>query len=177
MTLILVLSGIGILAILAELVLPGGLLGILGGLCLIGAVVFTFVNYGAGPGIAYTIVVLVFGVATLGWWMKYFHRIPVLRGLILQESSGKRETPPPEKAEPAYGETGRTLTDLMPSGRALFAGRKLDVISEGPFVPKGTDVEIVARRGPSVIVRAVEPSPAQESPVGQEGQEGQEGEI
>ena len=41
MTTILILGGIGILTLLAELVLPGGLLGIVSALCLVGAVIAT----------------------------------------------------------------------------------------------------------------------------------------
>jgi len=167
MTLIVVLSLIGLTAVLAELVLPGGVLGILGVLCLVAAVVLTFVQFGAGPGVVFAFVLLVLGFAAIAWWMKYFHRLPVLKRLILNESSGKLETPTPERPEPAPGGTGRTLTDLMPSGRAIFDSRKLDVVSEGPFIAKGSTVEIVARRGPSVVVRAVEPAtspdPAPES--------------
>ena len=38
---IIVLSVVGILAVLAELILPGGILGIVGALCLVSAVVMT----------------------------------------------------------------------------------------------------------------------------------------
>jgi hypothetical protein len=49
MTTILLLSVIGILAVIAELVLPGGILGVVGAICLLGAVVTTFAG---GVGVA-----------------------------------------------------------------------------------------------------------------------------
>ena len=50
MTLILILCVVGILAVLAELVLPGGILGVVGALCLVGAVIATYLAYGATAG-------------------------------------------------------------------------------------------------------------------------------
>ena len=155
MTAIVILAAIGIVAILAELLLPGGILGIAGMLCLLGAVVMTFVEYGPTAGTGAVVLLFLFGFATLGWWMKFFHKLPVTRNLILHDASGEREA---KEEDSLVGKKGTALTDLMPSGRALVDGKKLDVMSESGAVRKDALLEVVAVRGPSVFVRELDDS-------------------
>ncbi|MDF1826622.1 MAG: NfeD family protein [Verrucomicrobiales bacterium] len=150
MTLIIILIAVGLLAVLAELVLPGGLLGIVGALCLVGAVITTFIEYGPTAGVVALVLLLILGIATLGWWMKYFHRLPGTKQLILNEESGKN----PEDRNRLVGQNGVALTDLVPSGHARIDGDKHDVMAEAESIPKGASIIVVSRRGPSLMVRA-----------------------
>jgi membrane-bound ClpP family serine protease len=51
------------------------------------------------------------------------------------------------------GSEGKTLTVLRPSGVADFSGVRLDVISEGEFIPKGTTVYIEKIEGNKIVVK------------------------
>ncbi len=51
------------------------------------------------------------------------------------------------------GSDGITLTVLRPSGTADFSGVKLDVVSEGEFIPKGTTVRIEKIEGNRIVVK------------------------
>ncbi len=53
------------------------------------------------------------------------------------------------------GLTGTALTTLRPSGTIDIGGRRVDVVSEGPFVASGATVEVVRSRGAVVVVREV----------------------
>ena len=53
------------------------------------------------------------------------------------------------------GLTGTALTTLRPSGTIDVGGRRVDVVSEGPFVASGATVEVVRSRGAVVVVREV----------------------
>ncbi|MEQ1843925.1 MAG: hypothetical protein ABL994_26270, partial [Verrucomicrobiales bacterium] len=86
MTTILILCAVGILAALAELVLPGGLLGIVAVICLLGAVIATFVSYGATAGTIALGILVVAGLITLNLWMRLFHRLPFTKQLILNDA-------------------------------------------------------------------------------------------
>lgn len=152
MTLIIILVAIGLVAVLAELILPGGLLGIVGALCLIGAVIVTFVEYGATAGVVGLFLLIGLGIATIGWWMKYFHKLPGTKQLILHSESGKDE----EVQDELIGLSGIALTDLVPSGHARIGGEKYDVMAEARSIKKEEEVTIIARRGPSLIVRPKE---------------------
>ncbi|MEM1444046.1 MAG: NfeD family protein [Verrucomicrobiota bacterium] len=154
MTLIIILVAVGFLAILAELVLPGGLLGIVGALCLIAAVITTFIEYGITAGVIGLILLFILGIATLGWWMKYFHRLPGTKQLILHDEIANKENPETK----LVGLSGVTVTDLVPSGHARIDGKKYDVIAEAGTISKEQEIVVVASRGPSLIVRALEPA-------------------
>jgi hypothetical protein len=72
------------------------------------------------------------------------------------------EHPPPEPEEspgPSWvGREGRTLTDLRPTGFASFEGKRVEVLSEGPFIPVGRAVVAVRMAGTRPIVREREES-------------------
>lgn len=153
MTTILILCVVGILAALAELVLPGGLLGVVAALCLFGAVIATFVSYGLIAGTIALALLIVIGMVTLYCWMKHFHRLPFTRELMLNDAVGIDEAL--QERQTLTGRTGLALTDLHPSGRGDFDGRKIDVVTEGPQIAKGSKIEIVETRGPSIIVREI----------------------
>ncbi len=153
MTTILILSAIGILAALAELVLPGGLLGVVSVCCLIGAVIATFVSYGATAGIIALGILVLAGILTLNLWMRLFHRLPFTKQLILNDAVGIDQGL--QDRQTLTGRTGFALTDLVPSGRGDFLGEKIDIVTEGPSIKRGAKVEIIETRGPSIIVREI----------------------
>lgn len=151
MTIILTLCVIGIAAVLAEIVLPGGVLGVLGALCLVGAVVATFVTHGTTAGVLAAIALVIFGLLALIAWMRWFHRLPFTRGLVLHETAGRSPAAP----DSPVGREGIALTDLMPSGRAGFGDEKFDVIAEGAPIRKGEAVTVTGTSGPTLVVRAL----------------------
>jgi len=156
MTTILFLSVIGIVAVIAELVLPGGILGVIGAICLLGAVVATFITHGATAGTIALAAVVAIGLLSLRIWMRFFHRLPFTKQLVLNETVGVDEQVSMRAS--LVGRTGISLTELMPSGRADIGGEKLDVMAEGSAIRRGATIIIVETRGPSVMVRETKES-------------------
>lgn len=52
------------------------------------------------------------------------------------------------------GATGTALTDLRPSGVAVIDGERLDVVSDGGYIARGTEIVVVRSEGYRHIVRA-----------------------
>jgi len=50
---------------------------------------------------------------------------------------------------------GIAITALRPSGTADFNGNKLDVVSEGEFIKKGSKIKVIKVSGPRVVVKEV----------------------
>ena len=50
-------------------------------------------------------------------------------------------------------QTGVAYTPLRPSGTALLDGKRIDVVTEGPFVERGAPIQVVAVEGVRVVVR------------------------
>ncbi len=57
-----------------------------------------------------------------------------------------------EKSESFVGWTGEATTDLRPSGKGLFQGRLLDIISEGEFVARGESLRVTRHEGSRIVV-------------------------
>ena len=53
------------------------------------------------------------------------------------------------------GKEGETTTVCRPTGMAEFDGVKLNVVSEGEFLPAGTRVRIVQVEGSRIVVRVI----------------------
>jgi len=60
--------------------------------------------------------------------------------------------PVQEKRENLVGSTGEATTDLRPSGKGLFGGRLLDIISDGEFIAKGSRLRVVKQEGSRIVV-------------------------
>jgi len=53
------------------------------------------------------------------------------------------------------GTMGTAITDLRPSGTALFGDERIDVVSESSWIPEGTPVRVVSAEGYRHVVRAM----------------------
>ncbi|MBI1346657.1 hypothetical protein GC163_10255 [bacterium] len=56
-------------------------------------------------------------------------------------------------ASPLLGQRGEAVSLLRPAGKAKIDNRMVDVISEGPFIPEGSAIEIVQVSGNRIVVR------------------------
>ncbi len=156
--LLVVLFGLGILILVAEIFIPShGLLTVAGIVFLTVGVVNTF-QYGTQAGalaiIACLVLLPVMGVLAV----KYFHRTPL----------GRRISPPNpvytpddlganEKVlRPLVGKLGRSLSPLHPVGICEFGGRRVQCIAEMGVIDSDTRVQATDIRGKELTVRVVE---------------------
>lgn len=58
----------------------------------------------------------------------------------------------PVEYESMVGASGVALTVLRPAGTGLFDGKKVTVVSEGEYIPKGARIHVVAVEGNRVVV-------------------------
>ena len=61
-----------------------------------------------------------------------------------------------ENASGLLGKEGVALTVLRPAGSGEFEGRRLDVVTDGSFVERGTKIKIVRTEGRRIVVEPVE---------------------
>jgi len=151
---ILFLAGI-ILILLEIFVVPGfGITGIGGLLAVLGSLYFTLPT----PQIALSILaaVIVLSILSAIILIKFFGGSRFWKNISLRESqtidSGyiahmdKSDLP---------GTRGETLTPLRPAGIVLINGERVDVVSDGGYIDKGKDVEIVSVSGSRIVVRKI----------------------
>jgi membrane-bound serine protease (ClpP class) len=178
MGLVITLVAIGTVLLILETVLPGMIAGIIGFGCLVAAVVHGYLEFGVKGGNALLLLVAVGLVAGTLFWMKYFPQSPMARLFVSRKVIGNIGAERPELLHCI----GTALTALRPSGTAVIHGMRVDVVTEGDLIEKGTPVKVVAIEGMRVVVREAppgasggpDPGAAREPAVGQDkGHEGQ----
>lgn len=153
MTLIIILAIAGVALLLAELVLPGGILGIGGAGCLIAVVIMTWTQFGPQAGALAFLGVLVLGFLMLVLWMKFFKHLPLTKQLVLNKEIDDNSEE--ERLNSLVGKEGITSTVVAPSGYAEIEGEKTDVMTEVARIEKGQRVRVVEVRGPSIFVEPI----------------------
>ncbi|MFA6931888.1 MAG: NfeD family protein [Lentisphaeria bacterium] len=146
----------GILLIFAELLLPGGIIGSLGGIALIAGLVGIFQNYGFVIGTAASLITA-FAMLTLFYlWFKYFPKTKAGKRLLASNDAQEWHSYNPEYIK-LLGLTGTTQTILRPSGKVRINEHKYDVVTQGEILPPGTAIKVVEVEGNRIVVEKIEP--------------------
>lgn len=151
MTLIIVLLVVGAILMFLETFLPGLVMGILGFLCWVAAVIFAYRNFGLQTGNLVLVGVLVGLAIGVLCWLKYFPESRIARLFISRSAVGELGVSKPELVNC----TGVTITQLRPSGTAFINGKRVDVVTEGALIEQGASIRVVAVEGMRVVVREV----------------------
>ena len=150
-SLLLFLAGVGLL--IAELFVPGGILGILGGVAMVAGIILA----GADPAWMAVSVITALVITILGMviMMKFFgKRLHLLNRIVLRDATDTESgyVSSANRLE-LIGRTARTVTPLRPSGTAELDGEYLDVVSEGRFIGRDQKVKITKVEGSRIVVR------------------------
>jgi membrane-bound ClpP family serine protease len=146
---------VGFALVIFEMFIPGfGIPGILGVVSLFLAVVVT-----ADSLLEATIMIIII-LAFLGIMLSLaLHSATkgkLSKTLILSDSL-KKESGFTGTEDLAYflGKEGITTTILRPSGTSDFDGVKLDVVSQGDFIPQNTKVKVIKVEGRRIVVEKI----------------------
>ncbi|MBR3120181.1 nodulation protein NfeD [Oceanobacillus profundus] len=150
-----ILLVLGIILIVAEFFVPGGILGLLGIGAIIGSLFMSGYDLGhmsMSIGIAFLVTLIVAIIL--------FKRIGmdkgVFRHIILRDSTATEQgyVSSTNRLE-LIGMEGITATPLRPSGIGEFDGERIDIVSEGSFIDRNKSVKVVRVEGVRVVVREV----------------------
>ncbi|MDB6065938.1 MAG: hypothetical protein JWR26_2146 [Pedosphaera sp.] len=151
MELVITLLVVGVLLLLAEGFLPGMIAGIVGACCLIAGIVEGYLKFGLSGG-NLILVGVTLGMIVGAWlWLKYFPDSAIAKKFVSKQVVGDIGTDRPELLH----QCGTAFSQLRPAGTALINGKRVDVVSEGQLIERGTPVKVVALEGMRVVVRAV----------------------
>lgn len=171
-TIVVLVIGLGLLAVELFLIPGFGLAGICGIMLIVVALVGTFVP--AEPGVprfswpdlqgtweavetgiivlASSVIIAVTGIALLA---RYLPSMPFGRQLVLAnpEDAAALAVPDPHPDIALVGDVGIVTGDLRPGGQVRFGQTIVDVQSQGEYVDAGRRVQVIAHDGPRVVVR------------------------
>jgi membrane-bound ClpP family serine protease len=142
MTGIVLLFSLGLVLLFFEVFIPGGVLGVLGGLLMLAGCGLAFAEFGTNGGAAATALAVVLVGLTLYIELFVLPKTSLGRKLFLERAIGARSQPPPARSEEIVGRTGETLTTLAPSGYVLVDGKKYEAASQSGLLPRGSSVKV-----------------------------------
>ena len=154
-TLIIALLISGILLLFSELLLPGGVIGVLGGIALIAGLFGIFMNYGFLYGMLASLIIIIVTFTIFYLWFKYFPKTKAGKRLLVDSDAQAWRSYDPEY-EQLLGQSGRAQTMLRPSGKVIIDDRKYDVVTQGEVLDAGTLVKVVEVEGNRIVVEKFE---------------------
>ena len=144
----------GVALLVVEVFMPGfGLPGISGLILVTLGIIITWNTYGAVAGLAVTIISLALAGLSISISIK-----SAASGRLSRSALFLNEEPPAmehEEIEALLGKEGVTTTVLNPVGIAEFDGVRLNVLSEGTYLEKGTRVKVTQVEGAKITVREI----------------------
>lgn len=148
---VIALLSVGYILLLLEIFVPGGVLGILGGLVVVWG---CYLAFGLGT---------LWGLASLGLsilvtiiMVVSFLRSRAARRLVLADEEPKTWKAQNLRLPDLVGKEGRTLSPLRPAGLAEFGDDRVDVVADSEFLDAGVAVRVIEVEGNRVVVEAVE---------------------
>lgn len=151
----LVLFILGIVLVILEFFIPGGIAGLLGLTAVVGSLFLAasdpvHITISLLIALTVSICLSILLVKVFGKKMKFF------RKMILTDSTNTEQgyVSNPNRTE-LIGMQGKAVTDLRPAGTAIINEERLDVVSEGSFILKGSSVKVVKVEGSRIVVREV----------------------
>lgn len=151
---ILLISGVGLVC--AELFIPGGVLGLMGGLALLGAMVIVFFEE-SFKGQEAIVVMGVMGVTFLSFllWLRVFPRSRVGKALASSEDLSAANATE-DGLDALLEQEGPAMSDLRPAGYARISGQRVDVVTRGEMIEEGKTVRVIEVEGNRIVVKQIE---------------------
>ncbi len=144
------LGGVGLMVV--EIFMPGfGIPGIAGIGLMVASIVFVWTQYGTIAGVWMSLGAVLLMALAIAFSLRTAAKGKFFRVWGLKELD---KTPSAkEDLEAFVGRAGIARTPLRPSGIGEFDGVRLNVVSEGDFIPQGTPVTVTRIEGIRIVVR------------------------
>ena len=148
---------VGLVLVALEIFLvPGfGLIGILGGTCILISFFWAFGFENIGTALRVVTFSLTAAIVVMILLAVYvLPRSSIFRKVSLNTQMKAGDGYTAQTADPALiGQTGVTLTPLRPCGTVEIGGKRHDAVSEGDFLESGENVTVTARNGFQLVVK------------------------
>lgn len=152
MTLLILLFAIGILLILAEVIVPGGILGTIGGLMLFGGCILAFSNFGNVGGFIAVLTALVLGALAIYLEFRFLPKTKWGKRAFLNAEINGVSAAFGKEALDLVGKSAEAVTLLSPSGYILVDGHRYEAFCQSGQAPAGSLLEIIGADNFRLIV-------------------------
>jgi len=152
MTTITGLIAAAIVLVFFEVILPGGVLGILAGICVILATWLGVNEYGAMGGLGVFLGTSLAIVFVIFIEFKLLARTKFGNGFLLKNTvTGRSKSSSID--DTIIGTEGGALTRLNPSGKVIIAGQSYDAHSQDGYIDRGEPIAVVSKDNFKLIIK------------------------
>jgi membrane-bound serine protease (ClpP class) len=144
----------GLFLIGAEIFLPGGIIGFIGGMCLLAAIAVGFVAFGMQAGILIALLIVILAGVCLVIWIKFFPKTRMGLSLTLSDDGKTFKSASPEFMD-LLNKEGVVLSTLRPAGIATIGGKRVDVVADGSWIESGKPIKVTRVEGVRILVREI----------------------
>lgn len=152
MSLIILLFSLGIVLIAVEVIVPGGILGTIGGLMMFGGCVMAFIEFGTGGGIIAVVVALSLAVIALYIEFRVLPKTKLGRRAFLTTEITGVSAAFGEEARELIGKSAEALTMLSPSGYIRIDGKRYEAFCQSGQAPAGAALQVIGADNFRLIV-------------------------
>ncbi len=151
MSLIFILIFVALVLAAFEVVLPGGVLGVIAALCVIAATIVTHIDYGFWVAVAvfFGSGLLIFALIMIEF--KLLKNTSLGSAFFLKDSVTGHTGPTTEVS--LIGKEGVTLTRLNPSGRVTIEGKTYEASSQDGYIDAKQAITVVAQNNFKLKIR------------------------
>jgi membrane-bound serine protease (ClpP class) len=133
----------GIILLVFEVITPGAVLGVLGGLAMLGGCLLAFSEFGVAGGLIATATALgILGVA-LFFEFVVLPKTRLGKKMFLQRTMEGPSQPPLASADEVVGQSCEALTTLAPSGYVSLNGKRYEAFSQSGLVEQGEALRVI----------------------------------
>ena len=144
----------GVFVVIAEIVIPSaGLLAVLAAGLIGYSIYLVFTEISSSVGMAFIMVDIIAFPVVLMVGLKLLVKSPVTLKTSLSRADGFSSQS--EELLAYNGKTGMAVTDLRPAGMAMIENKRVDVVSRGEYIEKGSAIVVLAIEGNRVMVKKI----------------------
>jgi membrane-bound serine protease (ClpP class) len=152
---ILIIAGLFLIG--AEIFLPGGIIGFIGALSLLAAIVVGFLAFPMQIALLTTLSIIILAGVCLVIWVKYFPKTRMGQSLTLSDDGKTFKSASPEFMD-LLNKEGVVVSTLRPAGIAKFDGKRVDVVADGSWIESGKTIRVTRVEGVRILVKEIAPT-------------------
>ncbi|MES2982927.1 MAG: NfeD family protein [Verrucomicrobiota bacterium] len=153
MSFIILLFSIGLVLLALEVIIPGGILGIIGGVVLFTGCVFSFFLLGTLQGLIAIAIAVFAGILIFYIQFKILPNTRLGKRFFLKREISGSANSLEENTRDLIGKTATSVTVLSPSGYVLVDGTSYEAVSQSGQIPKNTELLITAANSFQLTVK------------------------
>lgn len=150
------LIAFGVILVVLEIFLPGGICGVLGAVFLVAGIIIGFTR---SPELGFSLMIgsVVFSMIVLWAGLKFVPNSRIGKKLFLDQTA-KEWQGFEARSSNLLGKTGVAATQLHPCGVAMVEDERVDVVTEGEIIEKDASIRIIEVEGNRIVVARNEPA-------------------